>query len=82
MVVDRDKVEDRIDQIRRYQRDLRDFGNISRDDFRGNRERQYAVFHAMQNAIEACIEIASQYCTLSNPSHLYGRSDAADGQVP
>jgi uncharacterized protein YutE (UPF0331/DUF86 family) len=59
VVIDRHKVEDRIDRIRRYQRDLRDFGNISRGDFRGNRERQYAVLHAMQNAIEACIEIAS-----------------------
>lgn len=59
VVVDRDKVADRIDRIRRYKRDLHDFGNISRADFRGNRERQYAVLHAMQNAIEACIEIAS-----------------------
>jgi len=59
VVVDRDKVEDRIDRIRRYRRDLDDFGAISRDDFRTNRERQYAVLHAMQNAIEACIEIAS-----------------------
>ena len=59
MVVDRHRVEDRIDRIRRYTRDLRDFGTISRETFRGNRERQYAVLHAMQNAIEACIEIAS-----------------------
>ena len=59
MVVDRKKVEDRIDRIRRYGKDLREFGNISREDFRANRERQYAVLHAMQNAIEACIEIAS-----------------------
>jgi uncharacterized protein YutE (UPF0331/DUF86 family) len=59
MVMDRDRVEDRIDRIRRYTRDLRDFGKISREVFRSNRERQYAVLHAMQNAIEACIEIAS-----------------------
>ena len=59
MVVDRDKVADRIDRIRRYKHDMRDFGSISRADFRSNRERQYAVLHAMQNAIEACIEIAS-----------------------
>jgi uncharacterized protein YutE (UPF0331/DUF86 family) len=59
VVVDRDKVVDRIDRIRRYTSDLHDFGNIARADFRGNRERQYAVLHAMQNAIEACIEIAS-----------------------
>ena len=59
MVVNRQRVEDRIDRIRRYRRDLQDFGNIAREDFRGNRERQYAVLHAMQNAIEACIDIAS-----------------------
>jgi uncharacterized protein YutE (UPF0331/DUF86 family) len=59
MVADRRKVEDRIDRIRRFQRDLAEFGRITREDFRTNRERQYAVLHAMQNAIEACIEVAS-----------------------
>ena len=59
MVADRRKVEDRIDRIRRFKRDLVEFGSISRDEFRANRERQYAVLHAMQNAIEGCIEIAS-----------------------
>ena len=59
MVADRRKVEDRIDRIRRFKRDLVAFGSISRDEFRANRERQYAVLHAMQNAIEGCIEIAS-----------------------
>lgn len=59
MVVNRETVEDRIDRIRRYQRDLHDFAQISREDFGGNRERQYAVLHAMQNAVEACIESAS-----------------------
>jgi uncharacterized protein YutE (UPF0331/DUF86 family) len=59
VVVDKGRVENRIDRIRRYKRDLRDFSNISREAFRGNRERQYAVLHAMQNAIEACLEIAS-----------------------
>ena len=59
MVADRRKVEDRIDRIRRFKRDLAEFGSISREEFRANRERQYAVLHAMQNAIEGCIEIAS-----------------------
>lgn len=59
MVADRKKVEDRIDRIRRYRRDLDEFALTPREDFRANRERQYAVLHAMQNAIEACIEIAS-----------------------
>ena len=59
MVADRRKVEDRIDRIRRFSTDLEEFGRIPREDFRANRERQYAVLHAMQNAIEECIEIAS-----------------------
>ena len=59
MVADRRKVQDRIDRIRRFRRDLKDFGQIPRESFRTNRERQYAVLHAMQNAIEGCIEIAS-----------------------
>lgn len=59
MVADRVKVEDRIDRIRRFKKDLQQFGRISPEEFRANRERQYAVLHAMQNAIEGCIEIAS-----------------------
>ena len=59
VVADRRKIEDRIDRIRRFKRDLEEFGHIPREAFRANRERQYAVLHAMQNAIEGCIEIAS-----------------------
>ena len=59
MVADRRKVEDRMDRIRRFKRDLEDFGRISREAFRTNRERQYAVLHALQSAIESCLEIAS-----------------------
>lgn len=59
MVADPSKVQDRIDRTRNYQADLREFAKISREAFRGNRERQYAVLHALQNSAEACIEIAS-----------------------
>jgi len=59
MVADRRKIQDRIDRIRRFKRDLEEFGLIPREAFRANRERQYAVLHAMQSAIEGCIEIAS-----------------------
>ena len=59
MVADRRKVEDRMDRIRRFKRDLEEFGRISREAFRTNRERQYAVLHALQSAIEGCLEIAS-----------------------
>ena len=59
MVVNRRIVEERVDRIRRFRSDLEEFGRIPREAFRANRERQYAVLHAMQNAIEGCIEIAS-----------------------
>ena len=59
MVADRRRVEERIERIRLFRRDLESFGSISLEAFRANRERQYAVLHAMQNAIEGCIEIAS-----------------------
>lgn len=74
MVADRRKVEDRIDRIRRYKRDLEEFGRIPRDAFRTNRERQYAVLHAMQNAIEGCIEIASH---IVSADHLGAPTDYA-----
>lgn len=59
MVADRRKLEDRIDRIRRLKRDLEEFGRISREAFRTNRERQYASLHALQSAIEGCLDIAS-----------------------
>ena len=59
MVADRRKVEDRMDRIRRFRRDTEEFGRIPRESFRANRERQYAVLHALQSAIEGCLEIAS-----------------------
>ncbi len=59
VVAGRRKVEERIARIRRYQRDLEEFARTPREALRANRERQYAVLHAMQNAIEACIDIAS-----------------------
>lgn len=77
MVADRRKLEDRIDRIRRFRRDLDEFGQISRETFRTNRERQYAVLHAMQNAIEGCIEIASHIVSAdhlgapTNHAHLF-----------
>jgi uncharacterized protein YutE (UPF0331/DUF86 family) len=34
--------------------------------FLQNRERQYAVLHALQLAIEACVDIATHICTADN----------------
>ena len=62
MVADRNVVRDRVDRIRRYVGDLRDLAEIGEADFLASVERQYAVLHALQLAIEACIEIATHIC--------------------
>ena len=74
MVADRRKVEDRIERIRRFKRDLEKFAEITREAFRANRERQYAVLHALQSAIEGCIEIASH---IVSADRLGGPADYA-----
>lgn len=62
MVADAEIVRDRESRIRRYVGDLRDMGAISEAAFLENRERQYAVLHALQLAIEASVEIATHIC--------------------
>ncbi|MGH9319532.1 MAG: type VII toxin-antitoxin system HepT family RNase toxin [Vicinamibacteria bacterium] len=63
MVAEPEIVRDRLNRIRRYVRELRDFSRISEVDFLRNVERQYAVLHALQLAIEASIEIATHICS-------------------
>ncbi len=62
MVADQEIVRERCARIRRYVNDLNDMADISADAFRQNRERQYAVLHALQLAIEAAIEIGAHIC--------------------
>lgn len=62
MVADPEIVRERCGRIRAYVRDLHEFSRISLDAFRSNRERQYAVLHALQLAIEAAIEIGTHIC--------------------
>jgi uncharacterized protein YutE (UPF0331/DUF86 family) len=62
MAPDTEVVRDRLNRIRRYARDLRAFSDIAENDFLENVERQYAVLHAFQLAIEASIEIATHIC--------------------
>jgi hypothetical protein len=62
MVADPEVVHDRQARIREYVRDLREFAQISEADFLANRERQYAVLHALQLSIEASVEIATHIC--------------------
>ena len=58
MVADPEIVRERCGRIRRYVKDLRDMSHITAEAFKQNRERQYAVLHALQLAIEACIATA------------------------
>jgi uncharacterized protein YutE (UPF0331/DUF86 family) len=62
MVADPEIIQDRQSRIREYVRDLRDFARITETEFLANRERQYAVLHALQLAIEASVEIATHIC--------------------
>lgn len=62
MVADPEVIRDRESRVREYTKDLRTFAQISEVGFLENRERQYAVLHALQLAIEACVEIATHIC--------------------
>lgn len=66
MVADAEVVRNRESHIRRYVADLRDMARISESEFLENRERQYAVLHALQLAIEASVEIATHVCAADN----------------
>jgi uncharacterized protein YutE (UPF0331/DUF86 family) len=63
MAPDTEIVRDRLHRIRRYVRDLEGFAKISKEDFLRNTERQYAVLHALQLAIEASVEVAMHICS-------------------
>ncbi len=62
MVADAEIVRDRESRIRRYVADLTEMSAISQAAFLENRERQYAVLHALQLAIEASVDIATHIC--------------------
>lgn len=66
MVADAEVVRDREGRIRRYVADLREFARIPESAFLENRERQYAVLHALQLAIEASVDIATHICAADN----------------
>jgi uncharacterized protein YutE (UPF0331/DUF86 family) len=90
MVADVEIIRDRESRVRRCVADLRDFGRITEAAFLENRERQYAVLHALQLAIEGCLDIATHLCAaddLGVPSSyvdavdLLERAGAFDGRV-
>src|SRR5438105_2376544 len=60
MVAGVEVVRDREARIRVYLADLKTLSAIPEDAFLQNRERQYAVLHAVQLAIEASVDIATQ----------------------
>ena len=66
MVADVEVVRDRESRIRAYVTDLREFARITEVAFLENRERQYAVLHALQLAIDASVEIATHICAADN----------------
>lgn len=66
MVADPEIVRDREGRIRRYVADLGEMAAISEAAFLENRERQYAVLHALQLAIEASVDIATHICAADN----------------
>jgi len=66
MVADAEVVRDRESRIRRYVGELRDLAAIPEAAFLENRERQYAVLHALQLTIEASVEIATHICAADN----------------
>ena len=66
MVADAEVVRDREARIRRYVADLRDYAGMPEATFLETRERQYAVLHALQLAIEASVDIATHICAADN----------------
>jgi uncharacterized protein YutE (UPF0331/DUF86 family) len=90
MVADVEIIRDRESRVRRCVADLREFARITETAFLGNRERQYAVLHALQLAIEGCLDIATHICAaddLGVPSSYVDavdqleRAGAVDGRV-
>ena len=78
MVADIEIVRDRESRIRQYVSDLRQFAGISEAAFLENRERQYAVLHALQLAIEASVDIATHIAAADNLGVAASYAEAFD----
>ena len=59
MAIEKDVVQRRIQEIRTFAEDLKKLSVISKTDFLKNTERQYAVMHLLQLAIEASISLGN-----------------------
>lgn len=75
MVADIETVKSQISLIRTYLKDLKALSRIELADFKTNRERQLAVMHALQLAIEGCLNVGAH---IISADELGAPSDYAD----
>ncbi|MFA4874533.1 MAG: DUF86 domain-containing protein [bacterium] len=59
MAVDIATLQKRTQEILSLTKDLKDLSDITSAQFQKNKERQYAVMHALQLAIEACLSVGN-----------------------
>lgn len=57
--IDPELVQKRLQEILSFTKELETFGKISKGEFLKNSERQYAVMHLLQLAIEACLSLGN-----------------------
>lgn len=57
--VDMELIQKRTHEILTLAKELEKLSNISKKDFLKNSERQYAVMHVLQIAIEACLSVGN-----------------------
>lgn len=57
--LDLELVQKRLQEILSFTRELEAFGKISKKEFLKNSERQYAVMHLLQLAIESCLSLGN-----------------------
>jgi uncharacterized protein YutE (UPF0331/DUF86 family) len=59
MTIEKDVVDRRVQEIRIFAEELKRLSAISKEAFLENAERQYAVMHVLQLAIEACLSVGN-----------------------
>lgn len=57
--IDPELVQKRLQEILSFTKELETFGKISKEEFLKNSERQYAVMHLLQLAIEASLSLGN-----------------------
>jgi uncharacterized protein YutE (UPF0331/DUF86 family) len=59
MTIEKDVVDRRVQEIRIFAEELKRLSAISKEAFLKNSERQYAVMHVLQLAIESCLSVGN-----------------------